>query len=265
MTRAARPAARAAHPPRRRLRGQPRHVRAVSSPSRASAWTRPPTARRRSRRRAELLPDLMVMDLSLPDPRRMGGDAAAQGRRAHASDPRPRPHRTRARRSLARGRPGAGCDGYVTKPCLPEDLVARDPAACSRRPRRRSARRARGDSVPRTTKAKGRAGARAAQPSRAAAKAPARRAAGAEGRRAPARRAAPPAAEPAARPPDSRGKYVYCIIRAAKPLSFGSIGIGHRALRGADDQPQRTSPPSSPTRPSRCSTRRGRTSSPTSA
>ena len=80
--------------------------------------------------------------------------------------------------------------------------------------------------MPRTTKAKGRAGARAARPARAAAKAPPRRVAGAEDRRAAVRRTAPGTAEPAARTPDSRGKYVYCIIRAAKPLSFGPIGIG---------------------------------------
>ena len=49
-----------------------------------------------------------------------------------------------------------------------------------------------------------------------------------------ARRAAPAAAAaatsstvvPAARGPESRGKYVYCIIRASKPLHFGAIGIG---------------------------------------
>jgi hypothetical protein len=29
-----------------------------------------------------------------------------------------------------------------------------------------------------------------------------------------------------AKPPESRGKYVYCIIRASKPLQFGPIGIG---------------------------------------
>jgi len=30
----------------------------------------------------------------------------------------------------------------------------------------------------------------------------------------------------AARPPEGRGKYVYCIIRASRPLQFGRIGIG---------------------------------------
>jgi hypothetical protein len=34
------------------------------------------------------------------------------------------------------------------------------------------------------------------------------------------------AAAPAGRAPESRGKYVYCIIRATRPLQFGAIGIG---------------------------------------
>jgi hypothetical protein len=34
------------------------------------------------------------------------------------------------------------------------------------------------------------------------------------------------AAAPAGRAPESRGKYVYCIIQAARPLQFGAIGIG---------------------------------------
>ena len=33
-------------------------------------------------------------------------------------------------------------------------------------------------------------------------------------------------ATPVARPPESRGKYVYCIIQATRPLQFGPIGIG---------------------------------------
>src|SRR5882724_9767771 len=35
-----------------------------------------------------------------------------------------------------------------------------------------------------------------------------------------------PPATAGAPPPESRGKYVYCIIRATRPLQFGSIGIG---------------------------------------
>jgi Gas vesicle synthesis protein GvpL/GvpF len=34
------------------------------------------------------------------------------------------------------------------------------------------------------------------------------------------------AAAPSGRAPESRGKYVYCIIQAARPLQFGAIGIG---------------------------------------
>ncbi len=42
----------------------------------------------------------------------------------------------------------------------------------------------------------------------------------------PAARAGSASAPGGARSPESRGKYVYCIIRASKPLQFGPIGIG---------------------------------------
>ncbi len=42
--------------------------------------------------------------------------------------------------------------------------------------------------------------------------------------RRPEQRAASQTAKPSSVP--SRGKYVYCIIEAADPLTFGSIGIG---------------------------------------
>jgi hypothetical protein len=51
--------------------------------------------------------------------------------------------------------------------------------------------------------------------------APAGRAPGKE-----ARKTARGAATPGARPPESRGKYVYCIIRSSEPLRFGQIGLG---------------------------------------
>ena len=41
-----------------------------------------------------------------------------------------------------------------------------------------------------------------------------------------ARGAAAPAPPSAGKTPDSRGKYVYCIIRGSRPLRFGAIGIG---------------------------------------
>jgi hypothetical protein len=37
---------------------------------------------------------------------------------------------------------------------------------------------------------------------------------------------AAPTATAGARAPEGRGKYVYCIIRATRPLQFGPIGIG---------------------------------------
>ena len=64
---------------------------------------------------------------------RLGGDAAAEG------DDRRRRHipvialtGPRARRRVARARREAGCDSFVTKPCLPDDLVVEDPAHARR-------------------------------------------------------------------------------------------------------------------------------------
>jgi CheY-like chemotaxis protein len=71
---------------------------------------------------AELLPDLVVMDLSLPV---MDGWEAT---RRLKSDERTRGIPVLALTGHALGRHSegardAGCDGFVTKPCLPEDLV----------------------------------------------------------------------------------------------------------------------------------------------
>src|SRR5215831_8577766 len=54
------------------------------------------------------------------------------------------------------------------------------------------------------------------------------RASAGNGKARPSRVAAQPsrAAPAPARPGDSRGKYVYCIIPASDPLSFGPIGVG---------------------------------------
>jgi two-component system, cell cycle response regulator DivK len=69
----------------------------------------------------ELMPDLIVMDLSLP------GIDGWQATRAIKADPRTRDvlvlaltgHALQgAHESATR----AGCDGFLTKPCLPEDL-----------------------------------------------------------------------------------------------------------------------------------------------
>ncbi len=69
-----------------------------------------------------LLPDLIVMDLSLP-----GLDGWEATRRLKA-DPRTR-HipvlalTSHALEGFSEGAREAGCDGFVTKPCLPEQLT----------------------------------------------------------------------------------------------------------------------------------------------
>jgi CheY-like chemotaxis protein len=72
---------------------------------------------------ADMLPDLVVMDLSLPV---VDGWEAT---RRLKSDERTRGIPVLALTGHALGRHSegardAGCDGFVTKPCLPEDLVS---------------------------------------------------------------------------------------------------------------------------------------------
>jgi CheY-like chemotaxis protein len=74
-------------------------------------------------RAAQLMPDLIVMDLSLPV---MDGWEAT---RRLKGDPRTRgiPIIALTGHALGRhseGAKDAGCDGFITKPCLPEDLLA---------------------------------------------------------------------------------------------------------------------------------------------
>jgi len=89
------------------------------------------------RRTVELMPDLVVMDLSLPDmdgweaTRRLKADQSTAhipviACTAHKFGPS-------VERALV-----AGCDAYVVKPCLPEDLLATIRRVLSRRtaPRR---------------------------------------------------------------------------------------------------------------------------------
>jgi len=82
---------------------------------------------------AELMPDLVVMDLSLP------GMDGWEATRAIKSDPRTKHVRVLALTGHAldgasKSAIEAGCDAFLTKPCLPEDLhgeiqrmLARDP------------------------------------------------------------------------------------------------------------------------------------------
>ena len=60
---------------------------------------------RRRRQSADRAPDLILMDMSLPGRRRLGGDAPAQGGTADAEDPDHRPH---GARHAGRSREGAG-------------------------------------------------------------------------------------------------------------------------------------------------------------
>jgi CheY-like chemotaxis protein len=70
---------------------------------------------------AELMPDLIVMDLSLP------GVDGWQATRLIKDDPKTRDILVlaltgHALEGASQGAKDAGCDGFLTKPCLPEDL-----------------------------------------------------------------------------------------------------------------------------------------------
>ena len=70
---------------------------------------------------SELMPDLIVMDLSLP------GIDGWQATRAIKGDPKTRDILVlaltgHALEGASEGAKEAGCDGFLTKPCLPEDL-----------------------------------------------------------------------------------------------------------------------------------------------
>jgi CheY-like chemotaxis protein len=70
---------------------------------------------------AELMPDLIVMDLSLP------GVDGWQATRIIKDDPRTSHILVlaltgHALEGASQGARAAGCDGFLTKPCLPEDL-----------------------------------------------------------------------------------------------------------------------------------------------
>jgi two-component system cell cycle response regulator DivK len=70
---------------------------------------------------SELMPDLIVMDLSLP------GIDGWQATRTIKQDPRTRHILVlaltgHALEGASQSATEAGCDGFLTKPCLPEDL-----------------------------------------------------------------------------------------------------------------------------------------------
>jgi hypothetical protein len=145
----------------------------------------------------------------------------------------------------------AGCDAFVTKPCLPDELVAeirRMLAGWDPRPRGRTLDRARPTDISSTgtdkdchgqgeTPGKTKGARRpAAKPTRARKAAPKARPAERPARNQPAHgrrrleRVRLPAEPARSRPRPLRdpnaGKYVYCIVQSERPLSFGPLGIG---------------------------------------
>ena len=92
--------------------------------SRDSTWPRRPTASRRSRRRIELMPDIILMDLALPEMDGWEATRRLKSRRAHAAHPDRRADRATRWPGTPKARAQAGCDAFVTKPCLPDALVA---------------------------------------------------------------------------------------------------------------------------------------------
>jgi CheY-like chemotaxis protein len=91
---------------------------------------------------AELMPDLIVMDLSLP------GVDGWQATRLIKQDPKTRNILVlaltgHALEGASQGAKEAGCDAFLTKPCLPEDLhlqIQRMLAAVSARPKAKTRR-----------------------------------------------------------------------------------------------------------------------------
>jgi len=161
-------------------------------------------------------PDIIIMDLSLPV---MDGWEATRRLKAdesHPAHPGGRAHRPRPGGAL-QGREEAGCDSFLAKPCLPDQLVAEirrmlEPAS--------------------RVKAKGQVTDAGIEKSRkAAGKRPQKE--GSQTRRSGGEDKPPPAAGERqngapATAADARGKYVYCIIQASDPLRFGPLGIGRR-------------------------------------
>ena len=92
---------------------------------------------------AELMPDLIVMDLSLP------GVDGWQATRLIKKDPKTRDILIlaltgHALEGASQGAREAGCDGFLTKPCLPEDLhreIQRMLGAAGSRSRAKTTRR----------------------------------------------------------------------------------------------------------------------------
>ena len=235
---------------RRGLSGRPRDVRGVP------AVLRLPRRRGRQRPRGDRQ-DRRAAARHHPDgPRaaedgRLGSDAAAEGRRAHAAHSdrradrpragRPR-RRARGRRAATRSSPSRACRTRwsprfrrmlrraAAEPATPATAATRGRPHQTSRASDGARLRQDKDARPRAARrleARTRAsaaGARASASSRAAAAAAAR----GKLERVPHAAAAAAAARPGRRRPTTRneGKYVYCIIKSEQPLRFGPLGIG---------------------------------------
>ena len=197
---------------------------------------------------AELMPDLIVMDLSLP------GVDGWQATRLIKQDPKTRHILVlaltgHALEGASQGAKDAGCDAFLTKPCLPEDLhreIQRmleageraDPepsrgdsdAASEERPREGWGEGPQGGRAGGCTRPPGREGARRARAARHRhgrvrpdAAPPATPRCGCTRRSCRARRkAASPRAPPRAR----AGSTCTASSRRPRPLKFGHIGLG---------------------------------------
>ena len=198
-------------------------------------------------------PDIILMDLSLPV---MDGWEATRRLKAdeRTADIPVVALTGHALAGISEGAQKAGCDAFVTKPCLPEDLVkeirkvldqpsasaaeeepagaenmrkpsaSAAPVGAAAPPHRRSRAGSRRRRPRRPRRRARRNGARCDRPT------PRRRRASGRGARPNAaierivQRGGRPRSTPSTA--GSRGKYVYCIIEATDPLKFGPIGIG---------------------------------------
>ena len=208
--------------------------------------------RHRGHRRArrQRMPDIILMDLSLPV---MDGWEATRRLKADertADDPRGGADRPRAGRASPKGAREAGCDAFVTKPCLPEELLAKSEAHARDARRRDASTKGRAGAA--NAEAALRSSARERRASPAAAK---KRRGEARSRRRDARRQRPRAARRRPQRRDGRARAERTAQRRAGPRraaststassrratrsSSGRIGIGaepagraHGALQG---------------------------------
>ena len=199
-------------------------------------------------RAVDSAPDIILMDLSLPV--MDGWEATRRLKADKATADIPIVALTgHALAGILEGAKNAGCDAFVTKPCLPEDLVKEiqkvlsdrhapeDPQErqicenqrlVAARPTGRAPRRRPSSRSKKSRKQPCREGRRRDVPPASRGR---RRCATARtmDRRAPekvVRGGRAQVGTDAAVGSASRGKYVYCIIEAAEPLRFGPVGIG---------------------------------------